>query len=194
MERRKIELPNADLLYIPNFLNLKEAAESFQSVLENTNWKQKPIKLFGKKYMQPRLIAFFSEDEKTYSYSGISMAPSAFSPELKKIKQKLEATTGETFNACLANLYRDGQDSMGWHSDDERELGKDPVIASVSLGAERVFHLRHKNDKSLKFKLELENGSLFLMKGTTQQYWKHQLPKTSKKVGKRINLTFRNIL
>lgn len=194
MKKRKIELPDADLLYFPDFISAQETTKIFEALLGKVSWQQKPIKLFGKEYLQPRLIAFFSEDEKTYSYSGTNMTPLPMNTELKEIKQKLEAITGESFNACLVNLYRDGQDSMGWHADDEKELGKDPVIASISLGAERIFHLRHKKEKSLKYKLRLENGSLLLMKGTTQQYWKHQLPKTSQKVGKRINLTFRKIL
>jgi len=116
-----------------------------------------------------------------------------FTPTLLQIKNKIEGNITEKFNAVLLNLYRDGNDSMGWHSDDEKELGENPVIASISLGEERMFHLRHKNNKLLKFKFLLQHGSLLLMKGKTQHFWQHQIPK-SKKINKsRINLTFRII-
>ena len=116
-----------------------------------------------------------------------------FNPTLNAIKSKIEKATQLTFSSCLLNLYRDGQDSNGWHSDDEKELGENPVIASVSLGAERLFHLKHKKVKTLKHKLILNNGSLLVMKGETQLHWLHQIPKTKKIIDKRINLTFRLI-
>jgi alkylated DNA repair dioxygenase AlkB len=121
------------------------------------------------------------------------MKPQPFSPVLNAVKLKIEKATKMTFSSCLLNLYRDGQDSNGWHSDNEKELGKNPVIASVSLGAERLFHLKHKSIKTLKHKLTLQNGSLLLMKGDTQHHWLHQIPKTKKLIDKRINLTFRLI-
>ena len=116
------------------------------------------------------------------------------SKSLLDIEQKLEAYTNETFTTVLLNLYRDGQDSNGWHADNEKELGVNPVIASVSLGASRFFHLKHNTDKSQKLKLELTHGSLLLMEGTTQHFWKHQIAKTAKAVAPRINLTFRKVL
>ncbi|MEX0273516.1 MAG: alpha-ketoglutarate-dependent dioxygenase AlkB [Flavobacteriaceae bacterium] len=122
------------------------------------------------------------------------MRPIPFSRELLDIKEKVEQRVSARFNSCLLNHYRNGQDSNGWHSDDERELGTNPVIASVSLGAERMFHFRHKGDKTLRHKMVLQHGSLLLMGGETQHYWHHQLPKTKKKIGSRINMTFRCIL
>ena len=122
------------------------------------------------------------------------MQPNPMSKSLLDIEQKLEAYTNETFTTVLLNLYRDGQDSNGWHADNEKELGVNPVIASVSLGASRFFHLKHNTDKSQKLKLELTHGSLLLMEGTTQHFWKHQIAKTAKAVAPRINLTFRKVL
>jgi alkylated DNA repair dioxygenase AlkB len=122
------------------------------------------------------------------------MQPHVFTHALLEIKEQVEKVALVKFTSCLLNYYRDGKDSNGWHSDDEKELGKNPVIASVSLGAPRMFHFRNKKDKTLKHKLPLEHGSLLLMQGTTQHYWQHQLPKTAKNVGGRINLTFRVII
>tara|TARA_Y100000385_G_scaffold248062_1_gene268561 strand:- start:2581 stop:2949 length:369 start_codon:yes stop_codon:yes gene_type:complete len=119
------------------------------------------------------------------------MSPQKFTPLLNRIKSKIEERTQSIFSSCLLNLYRNGQDSNGWHSDDEKELGKNPTIASLSLGAERIFHLKHKKITTLKHKLSLQNGSLLVMKGETQHYWLHQIPKTKKPIDKRINLTFR---
>ena len=119
------------------------------------------------------------------------MSPQKFTPLLNRIKSKIEERTQSIFSSCLLNLYRNGQDSNGWHSDDEKELGKNPTIASLSLGAERIFHLKHKKITTLKHKLSLQNGSLLVMKGETQHYWLHQIPKTNKPIDKRINLTFR---
>ena len=119
------------------------------------------------------------------------MTPHPFTPVLNSIKETIEKATKMTFSSCLLNLYRDGQDSNGWHADDEKELGKNPEIASVSFGAERLFHLKHKKIKTLKHKLSLQNGSLLVMKGETQHQWLHQISKTKKPIGKRINLTFR---
>lgn len=119
------------------------------------------------------------------------MAPSAFIPCLSEIKAAVERQSGTTFTTCLANLYRNGKDSNGWHADNEKELGENPVIASISLGAERYFHLKHNRLANQKFKLLLQHGSLLLMQGPTQHYWKHQIPKTARPIGERINLTFR---
>jgi alkylated DNA repair dioxygenase AlkB len=150
--------------------------------------------VYGKLYKQPRLTAFFSENEKSYGYSNIKMKPLEFTSILNSLKQKVERATNTKFTSCLLNLYRNGHDSNGWHADDEKELGTNPVIASISLGAERVFHLKHKNIKTLKHKLTLKNGSMLLMKGTTQHHWLHQIPKTKKPIGMRVNLTFRNLV
>ncbi|HEY9186154.1 MAG TPA: alpha-ketoglutarate-dependent dioxygenase AlkB [Salegentibacter sp.] len=187
------DLKDARLRYIPDFFKLKDANFYFEKLGQEIPWKQDKIKLFGKEYLQPRLSAFFAEKDINYAYSGLKLKPEDFSAEILEIKKSVEVFSGLSFNSCLANLYRDGQDSMGWHSDDEKELGQNPVIASVSFGAERIFHLKHKTDKNLKEKILLKHGSLLMMEEATQQHWKHQLPKTKKNIGPRLNLTFRKI-
>ena len=121
------------------------------------------------------------------------MKPHKFTGDLLKIKTTIETKLDIKFTSCLANLYRDGNDSNGWHADDEKELGKNPIIASISFGEKRVFHFKHRYNKELKKKLVLEPGSLLLMQGATQENWLHQIPKTKKQIGERINLTFRII-
>ena len=189
----KLQLQDAEIEYHPQFFSLEEANKLFDKLYENTQWIEEDIRVYGKIYKQPRLTAFFANNQKRYGYSNISMTPQPFPPILNAVKTKIEAATQTQFSSCLLNLYRDGQDSNGWHADDEKELGINPVIASVSLGAERLFHLKHKKIKTLKHKLNLQNGSLLLMKGETQHHWLHQIPKTKKPLGKRINLTFRLI-
>ena len=190
----KIILPDADLVYYPNFLDTDLADTYFRSLLKKLQWEQYSIKLFGKTIPQPRLTALYALNSNPYSYSGLKLDPLVFTEELKAIYSDIVEITGSTFTHCLANLYRDGNDSMGWHSDDEKELGKNPVIASLSLGAVRNFQLKHKTNPELKYALKLEHGSLLIMKGSTQEFWKHQLPKTKKSLEQRINLTFRTIL
>jgi len=187
----KLQLQDAEIEYHPQFFGLEDANALFDKLYQNTQWVEEDIRVYGKIYKQPRLTAFFANNQKKYGYANISMIPQPFPPLLNAIKTKVEAATQTQFSSCLLNLYRDGQDSNGWHADDEKELGLNPVIASVSLGAERLFHLKHKKIKTLKHKLNLQNGSLLLMKGETQHHWLHQIPKTKKPLGKRINLTFR---
>lgn len=189
----KLNLPHADVSYYPLLFKDDIATTYFNDLLTTTNWQQDDITVFGKTYPQPRLTALFGNNNTPYSYSTITMHPQPFSKTLLQIKATIEAITNNQFTTCLANLYRDGNDSNGWHADDEKELGKNPIIASVSFGADRVFHLKHKHDKTLKTKITLEHGSLLLMQGETQHYWLHQLPKTKKQIGQRINLTFRVI-
>ncbi|MGC1204969.1 MAG: alpha-ketoglutarate-dependent dioxygenase AlkB [Flavobacteriaceae bacterium] len=186
-------MKDADVAYYPNFFGKEASDLYFKSLLNNLSWKEDTIKVFGKTYLQPRLTAFYADNTKTYKYSNIIMMPNVFDGELLKIKRSIEAKLKIEFTSCLANLYRDGKDSNGWHADNEKELGTNPIIASVSFGAERVFRFKHRYDKALKNKLTLENGSLLLMKGETQHNWLHQIPKTQKPIGKRINLTFRII-
>lgn len=193
MKKESIVLPDAELEYFPVFYKKDESDFLYEKLLRSIPWEQDTIKLFGKKVLQPRLTAFYGEGKKSYTYSGLELMPGAFNKELLDIKQKCTLHAGISFNACLANLYRNGSDSMGWHSDDEKELGPGPVIASVSFGAERIFHLKHKKDPAARYKIRLQHGSLLLMKGKTQEFWKHQLPKTRKQVSPRINLTFRKI-
>lgn len=186
-------MKDADVVYYPNFFDQTQSLELFHKLLKNTPWRQDKITLFGKTHLQPRLTALYANNKKTYSYSTITMEPILFTKELLFIKQKIEYITLTNFTTCLLNLYRNGQDSNGWHADDEKELGNTPIIASVSLGQERSFHFKHKTDKTRKKKLVLQNGSLLLMKGTTQQYWLHQIPKTKTANQPRINLTYRVI-
>ena len=187
-----LNLPDADVRYYPNFLGAKNADSYFTIFRKSIVWQQDDIKVFGKVHPQPRLTALYSSNNKPYSYSNITMHPKAFGPELLQLKEKIEGLAQCEFTTCLLNLYRNGRDSNGWHADDEKELGQNPIIASVSLGAERFFHLKH-NTRPNKLKLLLEHGSLLLMKGETQHFWKHQIPKTARNVGERINLTFRII-
>lgn len=187
------DLPDANVTYYPNFFNPQKADELFAQLKTEIPWQQDHITVFGKTHPQPRLTALFGNEGKSYGYSGIVMQPHGWNPLLLFIKQAVEAICGEQFTTVLLNYYRDGKDSNGWHADNEKELGNNPVIASVSLGAQRFFHLRHNSDKNLTQKILLEHGSLLLMKGTTQHFWKHQIPKTAKPIGPRINLTFRII-
>ncbi|PWL37305.1 alpha-ketoglutarate-dependent dioxygenase AlkB [Flagellimonas aquimarina] len=191
-EKIVLDLPDCDISYYPNFLK-EEANSYFKAVRDGIPWQQDEITIFGKTYLQPRLTALYGNNGKTYSYSNITMKPLDFTPELLTIKSTIEKEVGTEFSTCLLNYYRDGKDSNGWHSDDEKELGKNPIIASISLGAERFFHLRHKKNKTIKHKMLLEHGSLLLMKGETQHHWHHQIAKTAKKIGERVNLTFRII-
>jgi len=187
-------LPDADIIYYPSFFAYQEATGFYERLLQDTPWQQDTITLFGKTHLQPRLTALYASNNHTYSYSGITMHPLPFTEDLQKIKKRVEQIAGKkVFTTCLLNLYRNGKDSNGWHADNEKELGKNPVIASVSFGASRWFHLKHRTQKELKHKIQLEHGSVLIMKGTTQHYWLHQVPKTQKTVTPRINLTFRII-
>lgn len=185
------ELKDGTISYDKNFLSSVEASRYFKILRNETAWQQDQIKVFGKVYDQPRLTALFANNNFPYSYSNITMYPSPFSATLLEIKEKVEQQLKKEFTTCLLNLYRHGQDSNGWHADNEKELGKNPIIASVSLGAERMFHMKHRTDNSQKIKINLTHGSLFVMSGRTQHYWLHQIPKTKKHVEERINLTFR---
>ncbi|ALM06563.1 2OG-Fe(II) oxygenase [Sediminicola sp. YIK13] len=193
-EPQKLVLPDADITYYPNFLDPMEADTYFEVFKNTVPWQQDKIKIFGKTHAQPRLTALYGNNSKPYSYSNITMQPHDFTVELLDIKERIEVLSKNSFTTCLLNLYRDGKDSNGWHADNEKELGENPVIASITLGQERYFHLKHRQHKELKHKLLLEHGSLLLMKGTTQHHWLHQIPKTAKPVSERINLTYRVII
>jgi alkylated DNA repair dioxygenase AlkB len=187
------DLPDASIDYFPNFFTDNEANDMFEQLLATIPWQQDNITVFGKTHPQPRLTSLFGNNGKQYSYSNIIMKPIPWNVLLLSIKNKLEEIVQDNFTTVLLNLYRDGKDSNGWHADNEKELGTNPIIASISFGAERSFHLRHNTLENAKQKITLENGSLLLMKGTTQHFWKHQIPKTSKLTAPRINLTFRII-
>ena len=190
----EINLPDANIRLFPHFLNPDMAAQLFQVFSNKVPWRHDPIKVFGKTYMQPRLTSLHGTTNQGYGYANIRMQAQPMMPELNDILQRIAKIDKSDFNIVLLNLYRDGNDSNGWHADNEKELGQNPVIASVSLGAPRLFKLKHRYDKNLKHQLLLESGSLLLMSGATQHYWLHQVPKTKKQVGPRINLTFRKVL
>ncbi|AXT54023.1 alpha-ketoglutarate-dependent dioxygenase AlkB [Aquimarina sp. BL5] len=187
-----LEIPDGDVSYYPAFFDKSKADHLFEVLKESIKWQQDDIKVFGKVYKQPRLTALYANNKNTYTYSNITMKPHQFTDELLMIKEKIEKISSGIFTTCLLNLYRDGQDSNGWHADNEKELGVEPIIASVSLGEERSFHFKHKT-KDLKQKIQLQHGSLLIMKGKTQENWLHQIPKSKKIMKPRINLTFRII-
>lgn len=193
-EKQHFILPNAELIYVPDFFSTKEANNYFRVIRAQTNWQHDDITVFGKSYKQPRLTALYGDTNQTYSYSNITMHPEPFTQNLKEIKTKVETFSNENFNTLLINLYRDGSDSNGWHADNEKELGKNPIIASVSFGEERPFHFKHRTIKSERHKLILAHGSLLLMKGEMQHYWLHQIAKTKRNIEPRINLTFRKLV
>lgn len=188
-----LDLPDCDIRYYPSFIDSKEADSYFKIFMKTIAWRQDDIKVFGKIYAQPRLTALYGNNQKPYSYSNITMQPREFTTELLEIKQKIEIGTDLCFTSCLLNLYRDGKDSNGWHADNEKELGENPTIASITLGQERYFHLKHRTKKELKHKILLAHGSLLLMQGKTQHHWLHQIAKTARPIKERINLTFRVI-
>jgi len=191
--RRKLDMIDAEVYFYDNFFIKNEADKYFSILTETIKWQQDHIKFYGKEVAIPRLQAWYGESDKPYTYSGIEMQPHPWTKELLEIKEKIEKEAKITFTSVLLNLYKTGKDSMSWHADDEKELGQNPVIGSISFGEERPFHFRHKKDKTIKEKILLTNGSLLLMSGETQHHWKHQIPKTTRAIQARINLTFRVI-
>ena len=193
-----ITLPDAKLLYAQEFFSLEQADQFLSTLIQEIPWQQENICIAGQLRLQPRLTAWHGDSDAHYSYSGLQLYPRAWTSTLLQIKRAIESAIsshyGCEFNSVLANLYRHHQDSMGWHSDDERELGHTPIIASVSLGVTRRFLLKHKTQRNLKFSIPLQHGSLLVMAGTTQTHWLHSIPKESSVMAPRINLTFRQIL
>jgi alkylated DNA repair dioxygenase AlkB len=186
---------DADIELYENFYPEAEASIIMKKIIEETNWRQDTIKIYGKNYPVPRLTALYGDNNKPYTYSGITMQPNSWSPTLHAVKLIVENLAQTTFTSVLINYYRNGKDSMGWHRDNEKELGTNPVIASVSFGQTRPFHMRHKFNKDIKkIVLPLTHGSILIMKGKTQHYWEHQVPKSIKITEPRINLTFRKIV
>lgn len=183
--------------HYPHFLAEHEADQALDRCWLELDWSQRAITLFGRRVMQPRLIAWYGDPEAVYRYSGLKLVPLPWHPLLLELKTYIEDLTGGRFNSVLANAYRNGSDSMGWHSDDENELGPRPLIASLTLGAPRRFLLRPKSRpngvRSAAIALSLEHGSLLLMKGDSQQRYQHALPRTRGPVGLRINLTYRQV-
>ncbi|MCO6164148.1 alpha-ketoglutarate-dependent dioxygenase AlkB [Flavobacterium sp. NRK F7] len=193
-EKIILDLPDAIFEYYPNFLTPEKATLIFRKLLDETPWKQDTITIYGKNHLQPRLTALYGNEGKPYSYSNIVMQPHPWNPTLMFLKNEIEEHTQLSFTTVLLNLYRNENDSNGWHSDNEKELGRNPSIASLSLGEDRVFQLKHIEKKEIKQNIILTNGSLLVMKEGSQIYYKHQLPKASSPKRSRINLTFRTII
>jgi alkylated DNA repair dioxygenase AlkB len=172
-----------------------DAADYFQALMTNIPWKNDETIIYGKHIITARKVAWYGDDAYAYSYSGTTRVARAWNRELRALRSLVEEKSGEKFNSCLCNLYHDGSEGMAWHSDDEDALGKDTAIASLSLGAERKFSLRHKRAREIRpISIQLEDGSLLVMKGATQTNWQHTVPKSAKVTSPRINLTFRSIV
>jgi alkylated DNA repair dioxygenase AlkB len=191
---QRIPIPDGEVYYLPA-LELSGSPDSIlRQLVADTPWRQENVVVWAKEFRQPRLTAWYGDPGCDYSYSGITLAPIPWNELLLDVKRRVEDAAAAAFNSVLVNYYRDNRDSMGFHSDDEPELGARPVIASLSLGEERTLVLKHKTNKFAKpVRLRLASGSLLLMKGETQRHWKHGIAKESRRCGPRVNLTFRRI-
>ncbi|MEO8001980.1 MAG: alpha-ketoglutarate-dependent dioxygenase AlkB [Arenimonas sp.] len=188
-----LKLSGAELFFHPDWVDNKAADTLFEIVRAQVTWECHRIKIFGREVDSPRLSCWMGDAGASYVYSQTRFEPKSWLPELQTLREQLQKEFECKFNSVLANLYRNGQDSMGWHSDDEPELGRQPVIASISLGATRRFSLKAKTENAKAVHLELPHGSLLIMRGETQKNYRHALAKTSKPMGERINLTYRNV-
>ncbi|MBY6205357.1 alpha-ketoglutarate-dependent dioxygenase AlkB family protein [Halomonas denitrificans] len=186
--------PGGRLVHDPRWLDPGAALGVFERLLREVDWQRRSVKMFGREVPQPRLIAFQGDEGVSYRYSGGDYLAAPWHPEVGLLRDRLAEELGVGFTSALLNLYRDGADGMGWHADDEPELGREPTIASISLGAARRFLLRNRDDRSRRFEYRLGAGSLLVMEGDLQHHWQHRVPKTARPVGPRINLTFRRIL
>lgn len=188
-------LKDGEILFMKNFLTSTEAKKYFDILQTTINWKQEEIKYYGKIYPVPRKTAWYGYEGFDYFYSGINCNPAPWTKELLDLKKEIEKLIPtEDFNSVLLNMYRDGNDKVSWHADDEKELGTNPTIASLSIGETRRFDLKHKDNPDLLYKFELTPGSLIIMKGALQHNWLHQIPVQKKVTKPRINLTFRTIV
>lgn len=187
-------LPHQGILtYLEEFISEPEATQYFEALLDGIDWRQEKVTIFGRSIDQPRLVAWHGDPGSSYSYSGLKLEPKTWSPLLMDLKSQVELATNCSFNSVLLNLYRNERDSNGWHSDNEKELGRHPKIASLSFGESRDFLVKHRQEKNQKLKLILKSGSLLFMAGEMQKHWLHCLPKRTRPLGPRINLTFRYI-
>ncbi len=184
---------DGETIYYGHLLNKEQSQTYYNILLQNTHWKNDEAIILGKRILTKRKVAWYGEAPFTYTYSNVSKLALPWTPGLLNLKQLVENKTGELFNSCLLNLYHNGSEGMTWHSDNEKDLKTDGAIASLSLGAERKFLLKHKSSKQT-VSLILERGSLLVMKGTTQTHWLHSVPLTKKSTTPRINLTFRQIV
>ena len=193
MEWIDFELPDAQVRLARGWLDPGAASALMERLLREVPWEVHRIRMFGREVASPRLSCWIGDAEAAYRYSGSRFEPRPWLPALAALRERLALELEHPFNSVLANRYRSGADAMGWHADDEPELGPEPLIASVSLGATRRFLLRHRHDPARRLSLDLELGSLLLMAGRTQRYWKHALPRTARPAGERINLTYRHV-
>ena len=192
-DKRELLPFDGSALLIPRFISSAESTKYFAQLNEETPWEMPEIVMFGKKYPQAGLSTWFTNTNVSYVYSGIARTPHIMTPLLTDVMNACALATGAEYNSVLVNLYRDGNDSVSWHSDNEAVNGSEPTIASVSLGATRRFDLRHK-ESGETVRVDLEDGSLLVMSGLSQHCWVHQIAKTKTKVGPRINLTFRRVI
>jgi alkylated DNA repair dioxygenase AlkB len=183
---------DGELYYQPAFLDAQTASSLFRDLRKNLDWQEETITIAGRQIKVPRLVCWYGDEHARYRYSGLMHEPKPWTKSLLWLKQRIEAICRSPFNSVLGNLYRDGSDSMGWHADKEKALGRNPVIASLSLGATRLFRLRHPASGKV-LELDLQDGSLLIMAGSLQHHWRHCLPKSRTARGARINLTFRRI-
>ena len=188
-----LPLADAEVAFDAHGLPETDANRLLRGLRDDIPWEVHRIRLFGREHASPRLSCWIGDPGTGYRYSGSTFEPQPWLPELLRLRERLSGEFDVSFNSVLANLYRDGRDCMGWHSDDEAELGPAPVIASVSLGATRRFMLKHRGESQRKLEITLPHGSLLVMSGATQRNYRHALPRTAKLVGERINLTFRRI-
>lgn len=189
-----IDVPDGQLRYFPHLIPDPEADRLMESLSTLVPWEQTEIWIAGQRRKIPRMNAWYGDAGADYTYSGRLFRALPWLPELKALKQQVEAACGTAFNSALVNLYRDGRDSVDWHSDDEQELGSNPVIASVSLGVVRRFQVKHRSRREIGLKtLDLDHGSLLVMEGEFQHHWKHRLPKMPAVTEARINITFRRV-
>jgi alkylated DNA repair dioxygenase AlkB len=189
-----IKLADADLRYFPRWVDADLADGWLSEISAQTSWSQPQIKLYGRSIAVPRLVAWYGDADAHYRYSGFTHEPLTWTPLLADIRQRVQQQVGQRLNGVLLNYYRDGQDAMGWHSDDERELGQQPLVVSLNLGATRRFDFRRKGTSGIEYSISLEHGSLLVMSGLTQHYWQHQIARTRKVRAPRLNLTFRQII
>ena len=192
-DNEHLVFPEGLLEYCPHFLSEAESIGLLNELIDTVPWKQSALTIQDKVMLTPRLTAWFGDATHSYRLSEKSFQPNPWTEELYELKEKIEVQTHLHFNCVLLNYYRDGNDSVAWHSDNEKELGQYPSIASLSIGQARTFEFRNKKEHQRKYALTLGNGSLLIMKGDLQQYWDHRIPKNTKTNRPRINLTFRII-
>lgn len=185
---------DGEVYYYPAVFSEAERNEYFNILFSGIRWKQEPVKIFGREILQPRLTAWYGDPDKSYTYTGLTMQADQWVHPLIDIKKIADQYSGVESTSALLNLYRDGNDGLGWHRDNEKMLGTEPVIASVSLGAPRLFQLRNYHNKQQVISIELEPGSLLIMKGASQKNWEHRVPKSKNEHGARINITFRRVI